>query len=29
MFWVGIVEKAGTAMNEASAWLRGIFETAR
>ncbi len=29
MFWVGIVEKAGTAMNEACAWLRGIFATAR
>jgi hypothetical protein len=28
MFWVGIVEKAGTAMNEACAWLRGIFATA-
>jgi acetyl esterase len=29
MFWVGIVEKAGTAMSEACAWLRGIFPTAR
>jgi acetyl esterase len=29
MFWVGNVEKAGTAMKEACAWLRGIFATAR
>jgi acetyl esterase len=29
MFWVGIVERAGTAMNEACAWLCGIFATAR
>lgn len=25
MFWVGIVDKAGTAMNEACSWLRGVF----
>src|SRR5215471_5307103 len=25
MFWVGVVDKAGTAMNEACEWLRGIF----
>jgi acetyl esterase len=25
MFWVGVVDKAGTAMNEACGWLRGVF----
>lgn len=25
MFWVGVVDKAGAAMNEACAWLRGAF----
>ena len=25
MFWVGVVDKAGAAMNEACEWLRGIF----
>ena len=25
MFWVGVVEKAGVAMNEACAWLRNVF----
>jgi acetyl esterase len=25
MFWVGVVDKAGAAMNEACNWLRGIF----
>jgi len=25
MFWVGVVDKAGVAMNEAGDWLRGVF----
>jgi acetyl esterase len=25
MFWVGVVDKAGTAMSEACEWLRGVF----
>jgi acetyl esterase len=25
MFWVGLVDKAGAAMNQASHWLRGVF----
>jgi len=25
MFWVGVVDKAGMAMNEACDWLRGVF----
>jgi acetyl esterase len=25
MFWVGVVDMAGTAMNEACEWLRGVF----
>ena len=25
MFWVGMVDKADAAMNEACGWLRGIF----
>jgi hypothetical protein len=25
MFWVGVVDKAGSAMNEACDWLRAIF----
>ncbi len=25
MFWVGVVDKAGAAMNEAGDWLRGVF----
>jgi acetyl esterase len=25
MFWVGVVDKAGVAMNEACDWLRGVF----
>jgi acetyl esterase len=25
MFWVGVVDKAGSAMNEACDWLRGVF----
>ena len=25
MFWVGVVDKAGMAMNEACEWLRGVF----
>ena len=25
MFWVGVVDKAGAAMNEACDWLRGVF----
>jgi acetyl esterase len=25
MFWVGVVDKAGAAMNEASEWLRSVF----
>ena len=25
MFWVGVVDKAGAAMNEACGWLRGVF----
>ncbi len=25
MFWVGVVDKAGSAMNEACNWLRGVF----
>jgi acetyl esterase len=25
MFWVGVVDKAGVAMNEAVDWLRGVF----
>jgi acetyl esterase len=25
MFWVGVVDKAGAAMNEACEWLRGVF----
>jgi acetyl esterase len=29
MFWVGIIEKAGAAMDEACAWLRGIFAAGR
>ncbi len=29
MFWVGVVDKAGTAMNEACGWLGGIFADAR
>jgi len=28
MFWVGVVDKAGNAMNEACAWLRGAFARA-
>ena len=29
MFWVGVVDQAGAAMNEACAWLRGIFASPR
>jgi hypothetical protein len=29
MFWVGVVDKAGTAMNEACEWLRGVFADPR
>jgi acetyl esterase len=29
MFWVGVVDKAGAAMNEACDWLRGIFAQQR
>ena len=29
MFWVGIVDKAGAAMNEASDWLRSAFAPPR
>jgi hypothetical protein len=29
VFWVGVVDKAGAAMNEACAWLRGAFAGAR
>jgi acetyl esterase len=29
MFWVGVVDKAGAAMNEACNWLRGVFAGAR
>jgi acetyl esterase len=29
MFWVGVVDKAGVAMNEAGDWLRGIFAAPR
>ena len=29
MFWVGVVDKAGAAMNEACEWLRGIFADPR
>jgi acetyl esterase len=29
MFWVGVVDKAGAAMNEACDWLRGVFVDAR
>jgi acetyl esterase len=29
MFWVGIVDKAGAAMNEACEWLRGVFSGPR
>ena len=29
MFWVGVVDKAGAAMNEACDWLRGVFADAR
>jgi hypothetical protein len=25
MFWVGVVDKAGAAMNETCEWLRGVF----
>jgi len=25
MFWVGVVDKAGKAMDEACGWLRGAF----
>jgi hypothetical protein len=25
MFWVGVVDKAGAAMNEACEWLRSVF----
>jgi acetyl esterase len=25
MFWVGVVDKAGSAMNEVCDWLRGVF----
>ena len=25
MFWVGVVDKAGAAMDESCAWLRGVF----
>jgi hypothetical protein len=25
MFWVGVVDKAGVAMNEAGDWLRSVF----
>ena len=25
MFWVGVVDKAGAAMNQACGWLRGVF----
>jgi acetyl esterase len=28
MFWTGIVDKAGAAMNESCAWLRGVFAEA-
>src|SRR4051794_5028653 len=29
MFWVGVVDKAGAAMNEARDWLRGVFAGSR
>ena len=29
MFWVGVVDKAGAAMNEACDWLRGVFAQQR
>ncbi|HEV7996886.1 MAG TPA: alpha/beta hydrolase [Stellaceae bacterium] len=29
MFWVGVVDQAGAAMNKACAWLRGIFSSPR
>ena len=29
MFWVGIVDKAGAAMDEACDWLRGVFAGSR
>jgi hypothetical protein len=29
MFWVGVVDKAGVAMNEAYEWLRGVFASSR
>jgi acetyl esterase len=29
MFWVGVVDKAGAAMNEACEWLRGVFARPR
>jgi acetyl esterase len=29
MFWVGIVDKAGAAMNEACHWLRKVFADRR
>jgi acetyl esterase len=29
MFWVGIVDKAGAAMNEACEWLGGVFAGSR
>jgi hypothetical protein len=29
MFWVGVVDKAGAAMNEACNWLRGVFSGLR
>jgi len=25
MFWVGVIDKAGSAMNESCSWLRGVF----
>ena len=29
MFWVGVVDKAGVAMNEACKWLRAVFTRPR
>jgi hypothetical protein len=29
MFWIGVVDKAGVAMNEACEWLRGVFAGSR
>jgi len=29
MFWTGVVDKAGSAMNEACEWLREIFANPR